>query len=82
MLKLSSVYGKSSNLEVRGVLDERCPKTSGCVHVDDLDVDYSEPETCSGTRAIRLLTHSTPTRVECTSTRMISTLAQKTQVRE
>ena len=43
MLKLSSVYGKSSNLEVRGVLDERCPHTTGSVHVDDLDVDCSEP---------------------------------------
>ena len=42
MLKLSSVYGKSSNLEVRGVLDERCPHTTGSVHVDDLDVDCSE----------------------------------------
>ena len=45
--------------------------------------DSSHPvtkETCSGTRANRLLPHSTSTHVVCTSTRRILILAQKTQV--
>ena len=52
------------------------------VNKDDLDVDPVTKETCSGRRLMRLLTHSTATRVVCTSTRMILTPAQKTRIRE
>ena len=74
----SAMVGHSSD-KVRGVLNEQSPDTNGGVHVnnDDLDVDRVTKETSSGSRAKRRLTHSTTTLVECTLTRMTSTLVQQ-----